>query len=199
MYTGGGEWRGNQTAEEEEPSSVKARREAIAEWYMMSWKVSVARSSLRNSRAFSAVNPTPLFLATLGLGLGLGLGFAAFLVSASASASIEDNEEEEEEEAEKIDGSGSLMVSKRGDHQGFFFLSAPAIISTTPSSPEEQEMAAADRTIIIDLRQGGREIESPNKGFFAKVQGSILVKLKLSMITKSEYSSFNPVLLWYVI
>lgn len=153
----------------------------MAEWYMMSWKVSVARSSFRNIRAFSAVNPTPLLLAAIGLGSGLGLGFVSFLVSATASASIEDNEEAE---SEKIDGSGSLMISKRGAHQGFFFLSAPEIISTTPSSPEEQEMAPADRTIIIDLWQRSRGIEWLNKGFFAKVQGSILVKLKLSMIIK---------------
>lgn len=109
------------------------------------------------------------------------------LVSASALADLEDKGEE----AVKEDGSGSSTISKSGDHQGFFFLSAPAIISTTPSSPEEQEMAAAERTTTIDLRHGGRRIESPNKDFFAKVQGSILVKLKLSMMTKSVYRSLS--------
>ena len=89
-----------------------------------------------------------------------------YAISATASASIEDNEEAE---SEKIDGSGSLMISKSGAHQGFFFLSAPEIISTTPSSPEEQEMAPADRTIIIDLWQRSRGIESPKQGFFGEL------------------------------
>jgi hypothetical protein len=36
LCTGGGECREDQEAEEDEWSSMKARREAMAEWYMMS-------------------------------------------------------------------------------------------------------------------------------------------------------------------